>query len=264
MESRHETRIRCRMNDIGSVRSDVAIRDNRLDHDQSNDLEKQDKTLPGDSDSTSLTDSTQDKNDPMILTIVVSDGGSHGPIRIAPKKPPHLSRNSSSHDQCRVCQEEKEECLIDLGCQCRGGLAKAHRSCIDAWFRTRGSNICEICQQISSNVPPPASHPSASYWVWRVDPAFRGSTIVEERERGCFSPLWMAFSILIGGLLLDVLMSITLGVSALPVSSIIGVILVLGIGTAIRLGLEFCHAWSARRAAHRVQTNVNLGYHPAL
>jgi len=287
VESRHETRIRCRMNDIGSVRSDVAIRDNRPDHDQSNDLEKQDKTLPGDSDSTSLTDSTQDKNDPVVLTIVVSDGESHGPIRIAPqpveklpkaveptdeqvlvvaspKKPPHLSRNSSGHDQCRVCQEEKEECLIDLGCQCRGGLAKAHRSCIDAWFRTRGSNICEICQQISSNVPPPASHPSTSYWVWRVEPAFRGSTIAEERERGCFSPLWMAFSILIGGLLLDVLMSITLGVSALPVSSIISVILVLGIGTAIRLGLEFCHAWSARRAAHRVQTNVNLGYHPAL
>lgn len=47
---------------------------------------------------------------------------------------------------CRVCQEEKEEALINLGCLCRGGLAKAHHSCIVKWFNTRGSNKCEICQ----------------------------------------------------------------------------------------------------------------------
>lgn len=46
----------------------------------------------------------------------------------------------------RVCQQEKEEDLIDLGCQCKGGLAKAHRTCIDTWFHTKGSNKCEICQ----------------------------------------------------------------------------------------------------------------------
>lgn len=74
----------------------------------------------------------------------------------------------------------------------------------------------------------------------------------------------MAFSILIGGLLLDVLISITLGVSALPVNIIIGVIVVLGLGTALRLALEFCREWSLRRVVQRVETNVNLGYHPAL
>ena len=42
-------------------------------------------------------------------------------------------------------------------------------------------------------------------------------------KQGCLSPLWVAFSILIGGLLLDVLISITLGVSALPVNIIIGI-----------------------------------------
>jgi E3 ubiquitin-protein ligase DOA10 len=47
---------------------------------------------------------------------------------------------------CRVCQEKTEEPLVDLGCQCRGDLAKAHRTCIDVWFHTRGSNKCEICQ----------------------------------------------------------------------------------------------------------------------
>ncbi|CAK7357512.1 unnamed protein product [Dovyalis caffra] len=169
----------------------------------------------------------------------------------SPKKG-SLSRTSSSHEQCRVCQQEKEEVLIDLGCKCKGGLAKSHRTCIDTWFSTRGSNKCEICQTVAVNVSPPESQPSVgilllgeknyktNYWVWRIDPDFRP----RGRDRGCFSPLWVAFSILIGGLLLDVLISITLGVSALPVNIIIGVIVVLGLGTALRLALEFCHEWS--------------------
>lgn len=104
----------------------------------------------------------------------------------------------------------------------------------------------------------------ANYWVWRVDPNFRGSNIAQEQARGCFKPLWVALSILIGGLLLDVLISIVLGVSALPVNIIIGVIVVLGLGTAIRLALEFCHEWSLRRVPQRVDTNVTLGYYPTL
>ncbi|KAM1185811.1 hypothetical protein ACFX2G_015385 [Malus domestica] len=42
---------------------------------------------------------------------------------------------------------------------------------------------------------------------------------------------------------------------------------VLGLGTALRLALEFLHEWSLRRAVQRVDashTNVPLGYHPAL
>ncbi|XP_031274711.1 uncharacterized protein LOC116133177 isoform X3 [Pistacia vera] len=187
------------------------------------------------------------EDNPTLPTIVISDGDSHRhssndelPLVLSPKKG-YLSRSGSSHEQCRVCQQDKEEVLIDLGCKCRGGLAKAHRSCIDTWFRSKGSNKCEICQEVAANVPPPETQPG-----------------------GCFSPLWVAFSILIGGLLLDVLISITLGVSALPVNIIIGVIVVLGLGTALRLALEFCHEWSLRRVVQRVDTNVNLGYHPAL
>ncbi|KAK4423227.1 hypothetical protein Salat_1905500 [Sesamum alatum] len=181
------------------------------------------------------------------------------------KGEPQLARNSTSHEECRVCQEETEEVLINLGCQCRGGLAKAHQSCIIKWFNTRGSNKCEICQQIAANVAPPDSQASlgpfmTSYWIWRVDPAFRA----QQRERGWFSPLWVAFSILIGGLLLDVLISVTLGVSALPVNIIIGVIVVLGLGTALRLALEFCQEWNVRRVVQRVEANASLGYHPAL
>lgn len=91
------------------------------------------------------------------------------------------------------------------------------------------------------------SFEQTNYWVWRIDPSYRqeqrervsGSYIdsshlvvfswctvaisqVFSSSQGCFSPLWVAFSILIGGLMLDVLISITLGVSALPVNIIIG------------------------------------------
>lgn len=221
--------------------------------------------------------------DQSVLTIVVSAGESLnsqaatvttdpvGDIATTEKiaivesrKKLNLSRNSSHHEQCRVCQEEKEEELIDLGCHCRGGLAKAHQSCIETWFNTRGSNKCEICQQVAANVSPPESHAPTSYWIWRVDPSFRGTNISQERDRGCLNPLWVAFCILIGGLFLDVLISITLGVSALPVNIIIGVIVVLGLGTALRLALEFCHDWSIRRVVHQVEANVSIGYHPTL
>ena len=45
-----------------------------------------------------------------------------------------------------------------------------------------------------------------------------------------------------------------------------GVIVILGLGTALRLAVEFCHEWSVRRVVQRGETNVNvnLGYHPAL
>ncbi|XP_058105116.1 uncharacterized protein LOC131248716 isoform X2 [Magnolia sinica] len=192
------------------------------------------------------------------------DGRADGVAAMAPKKG-FLVRIESYHEQCRVCQQQSEETLMDLGCQCRGELAKAHRSCIELWFRTRGSNKCEICQQVAANVPNQESQPTSSYWIWRVDPALGGSNSVEtEQERGCFSPLWVAFSILIGGLLLDVLISISLGVSALPVNIIIGVLVVLGLGTALRLALECCHEWSLRRSIRRADTDINPGYHPAV
>ncbi|KAJ6804555.1 uncharacterized protein M6B38_183825 [Iris pallida] len=175
-----------------------------------------------------------------------------------------LSRSDSCHEECRICQQPTEEALIVLGCKCRGELAKAHRSCIEVWFRTKGSNKCEICQQVAVNVSPPESQPSTNYWVWRVDSA--GGTNIGRGNHQCFSPLWVAFAILIGGLLLDVLISISLGVSALPVNIIIGVLIVLGLGTAFRLALECCRAWGPRRNVHlrSVVADTNHGSHPAL
>ncbi|XP_008784616.1 uncharacterized protein LOC103703518 isoform X2 [Phoenix dactylifera] len=165
-----------------------------------------------------------------------------GDDKIAATKKGCLPRSESYQEQCRVCQQQTEEPLMDLGCRCRGELAQAHLSCIGIWFRTRGSNKCEICQQVAVNVPFPESQPS-----------------------GCFSPLWVAFAILIGGLLLDVLISVSLGVSALPVNIIIGVLIVLGLGTALRLTLECCHEWGSRRNIQRAEmTSIDPGYHPAV
>ncbi|XP_058201533.1 uncharacterized protein LOC131316246 isoform X5 [Rhododendron vialii] len=141
----------------------------------------------------------------------------------------------------------KEEHLIDLGFECRGGIAKARWSCIDTWFHIRGSNKYEVCQQVAINVPPLASQPSALI-LHLLEQTFRMEVIC-----GCFSPLWVAFSILVGGLLLDVPISITLGVSALRITSIIGVTILLVFGTAVRLGVEFCRQWRARRAVHTAQ-----------
>ncbi|KAK3153947.1 hypothetical protein QOZ80_2BG0183610 [Eleusine coracana subsp. coracana] len=186
----------------------------------------------------------------------------------AAAKEAELARTDSfdDYEQCRVCQQKTEEPLVDLGCQCRGDLSKAHRTCIDVWFRTRGTNKCEICQQVAVNIPPPETQASTSYWVWRVDSTYgrgRGG-----RERGWFSPLWVAFAILIGGLLLDVLISVSLGVSALPVNIIIGVLIVLGLGTALRLALECCQEWGSRRNATsnmpRLENIPPTGYHPAV
>ncbi|XP_021803335.1 E3 ubiquitin-protein ligase MARCH1-like isoform X1 [Prunus avium] len=131
------------------------------------DLEKQQSDSGA--EPSSLSNSAVGDTVPPLLNVVVLDEASRE-VHVqttanlsrevpSPKKG-DLSRTSSSHEQCRVCQQEKDEVLIDLGCQCRGGLAKSHRSCIDTWFRTRGSNKCEICQGVAANVPPPQSQPT--------------------------------------------------------------------------------------------------------
>ncbi|XP_042454241.1 uncharacterized protein LOC122038518 [Zingiber officinale] len=189
-----------------------------------------------------------------------SDGDEMIPGMTSSKKG-FLSRSGSYQEQCRVCQQQAEEPLIDLGCRCRGELAKAHRSCIDIWFHTKGSNKCEICQQIAANVPFPESQPSSNSWLWRINSGYlRG----QEHERRCFSPLWVAFAILIGGLLLDVLVSVSLGVSALPVNIIIGVLIVLGLGTSFRLAIECCQEQSTRRSLRTTDMTFNSQYHPTV
>ncbi|KAI4365308.1 hypothetical protein MLD38_021302 [Melastoma candidum] len=127
----------------------------------------------------------------------------------------------------------------------------------------------------------------ANFWVWRMDSSLHGPNNDESRHRVqksiCYSPkisdelvnvLFVRHAPLHSGspslsssadfCLLDVLISITLGVSTLPVNIIIGVTVVLGLGTTFRLALELCHEWSSRRVADRVETNMNLRFAAAL
>ncbi|CAL9154110.1 unnamed protein product [Musa hybrid cultivar] len=172
-----------------------------------------------------------------------------------------LPRSESYKDQCRVCQQQTEEPLIDLGCRCRGELAKAHSSCIQIWFRTKGSNQCEICQQVAANVPFPEPQSSTSYWIWRVNSGHnRGQ---QENERGWLNPLWVAFAIIIGGLMMDVLISVSLGISSRPVNIITGVLIMLGMAAALRLSLECCRELGQTRNT-QAQVTFNPGYHPAI
>ncbi|WOL05753.1 hypothetical protein Cni_G14484 [Canna indica] len=165
-----------------------------------------------------------------------------------------LPKSESYREQCRVCQQQAEEPLMDLGCKCKGELAKAHRSCIQLWFYTKGSNKCEICQQVATNVPFSESTATISNWVGRTNSAYG---IGQGNERGFFSPLLVAFVILLGGLLLDVLISVSLGVTALPLNIIIGVLIVLGLGIGFRLAQE---CWQSWRNPEMADVNINPGY----
>uniref|UniRef100_A0A7I4FVY9 RING-CH-type domain-containing protein n=1 Tax=Physcomitrium patens TaxID=3218 RepID=A0A7I4FVY9_PHYPA len=74
----------------------------------------------------------------------------------------------SAAEYCRICQQHTEEPLIDLGCSCRGEMAKSHKSCIEVWFKNKGTNKCEVCQHVASNIPAPATAPVPHFWVWRL------------------------------------------------------------------------------------------------
>ncbi|RVX08973.1 hypothetical protein CK203_013779 [Vitis vinifera] len=207
----------------------------------------------------------------ILTTILVSNG--HSPVQVVvsngdqlPPQTPHLS-----HDQCRVCYGDMEGDLIDLGCQCRGGLAKAHRTCIDVWFHTRDSNICEICQEVAANVPPPESQTGAPdmmcfrYAISRLKsrktvimgigktliidygsmalPTIHASfyypksiNIAQEIEgEASFEPVCLALAIFLLCILSDVLIPIFLDASSLFVNITTVVINILGFGTAFWL-----------------------------
>lgn len=47
---------------------------------------------------------------------------------------------------CRVCYgcENKYDILIEP-CHCKGTVAKVHRQCLEKWFHSSGSQMCELC-----------------------------------------------------------------------------------------------------------------------
>lgn len=228
------------------------------------DLEKQEENVENPAADVGGASSARDSGDGGALEAidVAISRGEEGKVElVSSKEGGCLSRSDSYGEQCRICHQQTEEALMDIGCRCRGELSKTHRSCIDFWFYSRGSNKCEICQQVATNIPAPHSNPSVNYWAGGVQPAVGRLRFIQgEHERGSFRTLWFAFLIVIGGLLLDVLISISLGVSALPLNVIIGILLLLGLGTLVRIALECCRGCISRT----VDANINPGYHPSV
>lgn len=166
----------------------------------------------------------------------------------------------SMAEHCRICQLTTEEPLIELGCQCRGELAKTHRTCIQQWFNNKGTNKCEVCRHVATNLPAPISQPLQNFWAWRMSRSYRHGAFRRWQGRGQFHPLLAALLILVAGLMFDVLISYYLGASALPVNIIIGVLVVLGLGTAARLVMECCHERSIRRSIRRMEMAADMDH----
>ncbi|KAL2653976.1 hypothetical protein R1flu_022104 [Riccia fluitans] len=64
-----------------------------------------------------------------------------------------LSVENSVGNYCRICQQQTEEAVVELGCQCPGELERVHRTCMEQWFRSRHRNVCEVCRQVATNAP---------------------------------------------------------------------------------------------------------------
>lgn len=47
---------------------------------------------------------------------------------------------------CRVCYGSENKCEILIEpCYCKGTMAKVHRQCLEKWFDSSGTQICELC-----------------------------------------------------------------------------------------------------------------------
>ncbi|XP_027351413.1 uncharacterized protein LOC113862531 [Abrus precatorius] len=49
--------------------------------------------------------------------------------------------------ECRYCHEEDFVSKLETPCSCNGSLRYVHKNCIDQWYHSKGSMICEICKQ---------------------------------------------------------------------------------------------------------------------
>ncbi|XP_024385463.1 uncharacterized protein [Physcomitrium patens] len=183
----------------------------------------------------------------------------------------------SAAEYCRICQQHTEEPLIDLGCSCRGEMAKSHKSCIEVWFKNKGTNKCEVCQHVASNIPAPATAPVPHFWVWRLGGTnaagqsqtsnggirrvgFQSSLIVNGpvllviMKKHPFIPvMWISLLAFMTYLFVDAFNTSTIGYAAMPIGFFFGVLVVLGLGTAVRLVLECCHERNVERSIQQME-----------
>ncbi|KAL3682386.1 hypothetical protein R1sor_000408 [Riccia sorocarpa] len=173
---------------------------------------------------------------------------------------------SSCEFFCRICQlQHSEEAVVELGCQCRGELALAHLRCMEQWFGNKGTNMCEVCQQVAVNVPPELSviQPTQDFWIWSALTGTRGGSRTERNGNGeefapwqvapQFHPFSAALLILSVLLLFDGLIFIMLRGTPLPARIGVGALLVGGFVATVRLVvLEICRRRQIERALRQI------------
>jgi xanthine/uracil permease len=81
-----------------------------------------------------------------------------------------------------------------------------------------------------------------------------GTMELQQRgRRARVRTLWVAMAILLAVLLFDILLTVFLGATAIPVNIIMGVLVVLGLGTAARLVLGWYRERAARHNLQRME-----------
>ncbi|PKA62914.1 E3 ubiquitin-protein ligase MARCH6 [Apostasia shenzhenica] len=81
--------------------------------------------------------------------------------------------------ECRICQDEDEDCSMEIPCSCRGSLKYAHRKCIQQWCNEKGDTTCEICLQ---QFKPGYTAPPQLFHYGNIPMNFRGTWEVSQRE----------------------------------------------------------------------------------
>ena len=62
--------------------------------------------------------------------------------------------HGGSEFECRICRERDTRAAMISPCACRGSVALVHRTCLDAWLRTRYAQdpasilTCEVCKDV--------------------------------------------------------------------------------------------------------------------
>ncbi|KAL2653970.1 hypothetical protein R1flu_022098 [Riccia fluitans] len=171
--------------------------------------------------------------------------------------PSTLIDENSVGNLCRICQLHSEEALVVLGCHCRGELAKAHETCMERWFGSKGTNNCEICHKVATNVPRHVlSTPSRYFWDWRL----RGVPAVPTRNDESRVIMRAVIEQVVGALLcLSVVLflnGIVLRGYTMNIRVLVGTLIVVVLVATSRIILEIYHRCIMQRNLRRILGEV--------
>ncbi|THU45957.1 hypothetical protein C4D60_Mb02t23440 [Musa balbisiana] len=101
--------------------------------------------------------------------------------------------------ECRICQEEDEDCNMETPCSCCGSLKSslhprkirkihlssfflqyAHRKCVQRWCNEKGDTVCEICLQ---QFKPGYTAPPKLFQYGSIPMNFRGNWEITRQDR---------------------------------------------------------------------------------